>query len=541
DDGDDNAFFGLTDPDYFVFQSVGGATDEFAATTTTYFPNVVAHVDTTETFGTRTTRTLNGFAGGLSQRIDSAGNVISAFMFGNTNDLPTDIAILTDATTGTLTAVFDVQKIGAVGDDNHLVASFGGAGRSAFFDDESFGAFESGTPAQFTTVTNPAVNPFLVGGHLYQTTDGVTGAHPGGGFRFTSNSSDFGTVFPIDLVGDFPDAGVVPTALEFELHEGENVFDFTASSFNRPFYGLSLFFNDTGVSFNPALGSGVFPGDLVAFTTGDADAGGGSTGFGTPSDITFTHDFDSAGGTVLYSGATVLTLPDSQVSITNFEATNVFPFFPTFPNSAEFTASFTITVVSSGPTGPAVTGTDLYMVTSGAFRSNGFPGAASECACQFLEWGFWGGEIRFATGDRERIHLANWVAGDNIASGAILDGLPAGATATYNGHLIGTVLNAGDVYQAMGGFGMTFNFDNPTASTINVTGFDTVDYNAGVSGLQDGIYQASGADTSALSRTINFTGAFFGGGGDPVAETGGQFNVDGGANYSASGIFAGAQ
>ncbi len=28
---------------------------------------------------------------------------------------------------------------------------------------------------------------------------------------------------------------------------------------------------------------------------------------------------------------------------------------------------------------------------------------------------------------------------------------------------------------------------------------------------------------------------------DPVAETGGQFNVDGGADYSASGIFAGAK
>ncbi len=45
----------------------------------------------------------------------------------------------------------------------------------------------------------------------------------------------------------------------------------------------------------------------------------------------------------------------------------------------------------------------------------------------------------------------------------------------------------------------------------------------------------------AHSRTINFTGAFFGGGGDPVAETGGQFNIDGGPDYTASGIFAGAK
>ena len=66
---------------------------------------------------------------------------------------------------------------------------------------------------------------------------------------------------------------------------------------------------------------------------------------------------------------------------------------------------------------------------------------------------------------------------------------------------------------------------------------------SGGSGLTNGIYPASGPDASNLSRTINFTGAFFGGGGDPVAETGGQFNIGTvqGADYSASGIFAGAQ
>ena len=341
-DGDGNAFFGADNPDYFVFQSDGGAVDVFEGTTTTYFPNVPAHVDPTETLGTRTTRTLNGFAGGLSQRIDSAGKVIGAFVFINTIEDGSGITIQTDAATGTLTAVFDVHEEGVgVVDGNQLVAFFGGAERSAFFDDESFGAIESGTLAQFTTV----------------------------------------------------------------------------------------------------------------------------------------------------------------------------------------------------PTGPAVTGTDLYMVTSEAFESNNFPGAASECACQFLEWGFWGGEIRFEGGESERIHLANWIAGDNIASG--ID-LPTVGTAVYSGHLIGTVLNAGAVYQAMGGFNMNFDFAAPKASTINVTGFDAVDYNANVVNLTNGIYQATGADASALSRTIEFEGAFFGGGGDPVAETGGNFDIDG-PTYQASGIFAGAK
>ncbi len=61
-----------------------------------------------------------------------------------------------------------------------------------------------------------------------------------------------------------------------------------------------------------------------------------------------------------------------------------------------------------------------------------------------------------------------------------------------------------------------------------------------------GIYFAEGQDAPVfpappLGRDIFFEGAFFGGGGNPVAETGGQFNIDDGADYTASGIFAGAQ
>ncbi len=246
------------------------------------------------------------------------------------------------------------------------------------------------------------------------------------------------------------------------------------------------------------------------------------------------------GGAVAYSGATSFPLGGSQVSITNFEATNNPPAGPAF------TAAFTITDVSSGPTGPAVTGTDLYMVTSEALEPNNFaPAGVTTCACQFLEWGFWGGEIRFANGDRERIHLANWIAGDTIASAADLGVLAIqNATATYNGHLIGTVLNDGAVYQAIGGFGMNFDFAapfDPAKTNITVNNFDGVAYNANVVGLTNGIYFADGQDASTLNRTIFFEGAFFGGGGDPVAETGGNFDIDGGATYTASGIFAGAK
>ena len=99
---------------------------------------------------------------------------------------------------------------------------------------------------------------------------------------------------------------------------------------------------------------------------------------------------------------------------------------------------------------------------------------------------------------------SNWIAGDNIASG--ID-LPTVGTAVYNGHIIGTVLNAGAVYQAMGGFGMNFNFADPEVSTIDVTNFDGVGYEVNnvdnpltnsislVPGT--GVFSAVGTDTSA--------------------------------------------
>ena len=70
--------------------------------------------------------------------------------------------------------------------------------------------------------------------------------------------------------------------------------------------------------------------------------------------------------------------------------------------------------------------------------------------------------------------------------------------------------------------------------------FDGVAYNAEVGNLANGIYFADGQDASVLGRDIFFEGAFFGGGGDAVAETGGNFNIDG-PSYTASGIFAGAK
>jgi hypothetical protein len=116
--------------------------------------------------------------------------------------------------------------------------------------------------------------------------------------------------------------------------------------------------------------------------------------------------------------------------------------------------------------------------------------------------------------------------------------IPNSGTATYNGHIIGQVVNSGAAYIAAGGFNNTYNFATRSGIT-NVTGFDTRNYTGGIGAQTFGNPRDfTGTLTSSdglISGTVN--GSFFKGGSDPVQAMGGNFNV-GGANYKASGIFA---
>lgn len=166
-----------------------------------------------------------------------------------------------------------------------------------------------------------------------------------------------------------------------------------------------------------------------------------------------------------------------------------------------------------------------------------FPGTAF-CTCEYTKWGFWGGEVRVPGGDfrRDRIHLANWVAGvlPNIAI------VPTGE-ATFGGHVIGTAQNNGAMYVATGSFTNAYNFG--TRSGNFAMTFD----GRSAGGTVDAP-KVPGADwrhyTGALTGTgvtgaVN--GSFYGKTtvGAPVPqETGGNFTLNG-TNYKASGIFAG--
>ena len=240
--------------------------------------------------------------------------------------------------------------------------------------------------------------------------------------------------------------------------------------------------------------------------------------------ITATIDVQRAGGE---SG-------EGQIEA-SFGGTGVSAFF-----DDESFGAIEASATSAAFEGAPVTNALLYMVTD-ALEGGGsgfLPAGVDFCQCEFLQWGFWGGDLELSSGQHIRIHLANWVAGEIPA----LVDLPTTGIATYSGHAIGTV-NAGlgeAYFQAVGGFTQTYDFATQ-AGAFSVTKFDGVTYNGGVSAISGQENRFMGTATvSSPTRTLNLNGAFFSGGGDPVAQVGGGFDITG-PGYEASGIFAGAK
>ncbi len=186
--------------------------------------------------------------------------------------------------------------------------------------------------------------------------------------------------------------------------------------------------------------------------------------------------------------------------------------------------------------GATVTNALLFMATSAVFDLDLIPlnDGVNFCQCEFLQWGFWGADLELSSGDFVNVPLANWVAGE-ISS--LADFSKVLGSATYSGHAIGTVIDGFDIRGAVGGFTQIYNFDT-MSGPFSVTDFDigkdtyTGSVNA-ISG-QENLFTGSG---TGAGRDIELTGAFFSGGGDPVAEVGGGFTIEGN-DYQASGIFA---
>ena len=177
----------------------------------------------------------------------------------------------------------------------------------------------------------------------------------------------------------------------------------------------------------------------------------------------------------------------------------------------------------------------LLMVNSEVASETDFlPSGVSFCSCQYSEWGYWIADIAGSAG-RDHVHLGTWVAGVLPS----LPDIPLTGTATYNGHINGSVVSASAKYQAVGTFQNTWNFANNTGN-IAITNFDGVNFSGSASASNRRDFSGSfSASAGGGVRNGQLKGSFFSGGGDAVAEQGGQFHIlqSGGPAYTASGTF----
>jgi hypothetical protein len=158
-----------------------------------------------------------------------------------------------------------------------------------------------------------------------------------------------------------------------------------------------------------------------------------------------------------------------------------------------------------------------------------------------LQWGFFLGDTAGTAGtDLRHVHLGTWVAG-RAADPA---DLPTTGSASYQGHAIGNVFQAGSLYTATGSFENNWNFAQRTG-TVNMN-FDGAQY-TGTTRMRNGVIFDGGMTAAAAGRRGGVIGHFLQEAsgrvaGNPPAGVGGRFTISetpGTAVYRASGIFAG--
>ncbi len=190
--------------------------------------------------------------------------------------------------------------------------------------------------------------------------------------------------------------------------------------------------------------------------------------------------------------------------------------------------------------GYTVTSDSLYFTTAGdGLQTSGFlPAGVSFCTCSYLSWGFWGGTVLDASGKLAVMHLGTWVAGENAVS------VPTSGVASYLGHIIGNVNNAGNLYLAAGKYQQTVSFGAGShSSNITVTSFDSVNYSVTGAVNAGTTFSASLAPSDASTKVMSVEGSFFQGGGDQIQAVGGNFQIKNAGSiasstYTATGIFA---
>ena len=201
------------------------------------------------------------------------------------------------------------------------------------------------------------------------------------------------------------------------------------------------------------------------------------------------------------------------------------------------TNTTSVSVYSNTSTGLDVQSRTALVSYNVAPAPSFFAGAGvTPCTCEFLTWGWWGGDVRYNAGSvynpngRDRINLATYVAGTltNFSQ------LPNTGAATYTGHAVGNVVNGSASYVAAGTYTNTWNFASQTGA-VAISNFDGASY-SGTATLTPGTVQFNASLTGA-GRTGAVNGAFFNSPTVPAKYQAGSFSVTG-SGYKAGGTFA---
>jgi trimeric autotransporter adhesin len=184
-----------------------------------------------------------------------------------------------------------------------------------------------------------------------------------------------------------------------------------------------------------------------------------------------------------------------------------------------------------------------YFASSGAAGTptSLLPSEASNCSCQYLQWGYWGGDLLASDSTNSSIsridrgHINTWVAGVATPLNDLSTLMSQGVTGIYSGAATGSVYNNGASYLAAGGFAGTYNFGTQTG-TFAINNFDGRSFASSGSAPLAGANYSASVTAPGVRGSIN--GTFYG---PMAAETGGNFSVQStvGPAYLASGVFAG--
>ena len=165
--------------------------------------------------------------------------------------------------------------------------------------------------------------------------------------------------------------------------------------------------------------------------------------------------------------------------------------------------------------------------------------------CEYIGWGGFTTEAAFSNGPDTTQYvdrINGWYVSGDLSSPTEIDALAAlGATATYSGHVIGSVISDAGRYNAAGNLSMGWNFAQRSGE-LTISNFDNRSFGTGPGGLTQPnplVNQFSGS-LSGSDLAGNARGSFVRGPNDPTRGVIGNWNVSGGA-YRATGIFAGSK